>query len=445
MGARLGGLPVVVVGLGVMGASVLWGLAREGVRAVGIDALPLGHTAGGSHGGSRLLRRLHWEGPHYPAAADRSRDLFEELERESGRRLLKESPQVVIGPADGSLVGRTLAVARRCGTPCERLTAPAARREFPGLRIDDHETVLLDPRAAIAHPEHAVRAMIECAVALGAEVVVGAVAGVAPVRADGAEAVRVTLADGMVEARAVVVATGSGLGLDGPVPAVPGIESRRAVQAWFRPALVPPADRAGGAPAGGAAPGSTGGPWPAVVRQVGARRFWSLPDVEGRGVKVGGPSTAVTPAGQGAPAPGVLPEQLGAVEETVRDWFPGLTPSAVDASTAFDGYTRDADFVVGPLPGAPSVVVCGGLSGHGFTHAPVLGAVVAARLAASATGSSPRTARPLVPHDDLRALDEVVTEHFSPRRLALHDSASPVAAGATRSHAGPVSLEDPDA
>jgi sarcosine oxidase len=399
MVGRRVGPPVVVVGLGVMGASVLWALAREGVPAVGVDGLPPGHDGGGSHGGSRLVRRLHWEGAHYPAAAARAQGLYRELERESGDSLLETCPQLVVGPSGGPLVARTAAIAVRTGTPHDHLSARDARREHPGLRVDDHETVLRDPDATVVRPERAVRAMVECALALGAETVHGRVTAVV-----GPGGVPCVTLDGVaLEARAVVVATGSALGTDGPVAAVPGVEPRRAVQAWFRTA---PEHQ----------PLVVGAAWPAVVRQVGPRRFWSLPDVDGRGVKVGGPS---------APSPErpatVDTAQLRAVEDVVGDWFPGLVPHAVAASTASDGYAPDAGFVVGPSAVHPEVVVCGGLSGHGFSHAPVLGAVVAARLAASSTTAA---GRPLVPHDELAAFDRVVADRFSPDRPALHRAAA---------------------
>ena len=39
--------------------------------------------------------------------------------------------------------------------------------------------------------------------------------------------------------------------------------------------------------------------------------------------------------------------------------------------------TPDAHFVVGPLPGVPTVTVLGGFSDHGFKFAPVMGDVAA--------------------------------------------------------------------
>ncbi|NKY40622.1 FAD-dependent oxidoreductase, partial [Cellulomonas septica] len=135
---------VVVVGLGVAGATTLWSLARAGLRAVGVEQHQPGHVHGGSHGGTRLFRRLHWEGPHYPALADRSRARYRELEAESGTTLLSPCAHAVVGPDDGPLVGRTRDVAQRCGTPVEVLRSRAAARAVPHLALRTDDTVLLD-------------------------------------------------------------------------------------------------------------------------------------------------------------------------------------------------------------------------------------------------------------------------------------------------------------
>lgn len=45
-----------VVGVGSVGAMVLWQLAQRGVQAVGYDAYAPGHDRGAAGGESRILR-----------------------------------------------------------------------------------------------------------------------------------------------------------------------------------------------------------------------------------------------------------------------------------------------------------------------------------------------------------------------------------------------------
>jgi len=345
---------VVVVGLGVAGATTLWSLARAGVRAVGVEQHEPGHHHGGSHGGTRLFRRLHWEGEHYPALADRSRARYRELEQESGRTLLTPCRHAVVGPDDGPLVRRTVDVAQACGTSVEVLRARAAVRAVPHLALGPDDTVVLDHDAAVVDPEATVRAAVGCARDRGAEVLTGRVAREV---VDGAGEVRVVLDDRVLRARRVVLATGAWLepGLGAP--------ARRAVQAWFRPV----------------APDAGADGWPAFVREVDGGRFWGLPDVDGRGVKVGGSARALDTEGLGAGRAGpVTRGEVAPVAGFVRTYAPALVPEPVDVRACVDGYTDDRDFLVGRVPGTASLLVCGGLSGHGFTHAGALGELTAA-------------------------------------------------------------------
>lgn len=50
---------VVVVGLGVMGSSALWQLAKRGQNCLGIEQFSLPHSLGSSHGGTRIIRSLY--------------------------------------------------------------------------------------------------------------------------------------------------------------------------------------------------------------------------------------------------------------------------------------------------------------------------------------------------------------------------------------------------
>ncbi|MFC4616683.1 FAD-dependent oxidoreductase [Cellulomonas algicola] len=405
---------VVVVGLGVAGATTLWSLARAGLRAVGVEQHEPGHVHGGSHGGTRLFRRLHWEGAHYPALADRSLARYRDLEAESGTTLLTPCAHAVVGPGDGPLVGRTRAVAQRCGTSVQVLRSRAAARAVPHLALRTDDTVLLDRAAAVVRPEATVRAAVACAAARGAQVLVGRV--VREVR-DGADGVVVVLDDRVLRARRVVLATGAWLAT-GEAARVVGAPARRVVQAWFRP--VHAVDRrAPGDPArvGTSVDAPPGSIWPAFVRQVGGDRFWGLPDVDGRGVKIGGSSRLLDPDRLGAGRAGPpSPDETTPVLDFVRTWVPALAPDPVAASACVDAYTSDGDFLVGRVPGTLRLVVCGGFSGHGFTHAAAVGDLVAALCGPG--GTSAADVELLRPHDPARTARAPRTDHVPVQRPA---------------------------
>ena len=106
---------VTVVGLGIMGSCTLWQLAARRVRAVGCERFTPPHNRGASHGHSRMLRRLQFEGDQYVALADRAYELWRQLQRETGRPLFTRTGLLIIGPGDSQLIRGARESAERCG------------------------------------------------------------------------------------------------------------------------------------------------------------------------------------------------------------------------------------------------------------------------------------------------------------------------------------------
>src|SRR3954463_11098153 len=79
---------VIVVGLGAMGSATAQHLARRGRRVLGLEQFARGHTRGSSHGESRIIREIYFEHPLYVPIVRRAYELWHELEREVGERLL---------------------------------------------------------------------------------------------------------------------------------------------------------------------------------------------------------------------------------------------------------------------------------------------------------------------------------------------------------------------
>ena len=56
---------VVVAGLGGFGSSTAAHLARRGLRTLGLDPRPGAHAEGASHGETRIVRQVYFEGAAY--------------------------------------------------------------------------------------------------------------------------------------------------------------------------------------------------------------------------------------------------------------------------------------------------------------------------------------------------------------------------------------------
>lgn len=370
---------VVVVGLGAVGACAAWQAARRGARVLAVDPHPPGHRHGSSHGGSRIHRLALFEGAEHVPLARRSRRLVDELAAAGDAAdLFVRSGGLVVGPPGSARVQRAQAVLAAADEPHEVWDAARLAARYPALDTADpadaEDVAVWEPGAGVLRPERVVVAAAAAATRCGAELALGErCEAVEP----GGAGVRVRTTAGLVRAGALVLAGGAWLprmlveaGL--LAPGSPRVRVQRSVLAWFP-----------------ARPGTPSARWrapalPVLVRETAdGIAGWGIGDVDGRGVKVG------VLGGQG-PAAGkrwldraednaapVLAAEGRAAAAVVARLLPGLTPSPSELAACMDAYTADRRVLLGPVAGWPGVVVCGGLSGHGFKHAPALGEAAA--------------------------------------------------------------------
>lgn len=159
----------IVVGLGAMGSATLFHLAQRGLRVIGLEQFSAGHALGSSHGDSRIIRETYFEHPLYVPLVQRAHDLWRELERSSGKSLMKITGGLMIGSPDGMVVAGTLRSAHEHDLPHEVLTPAVVQGKFPAFRLAPDLVAVLDPRAGYLDPEACNAAHLEGARAAGAE------------------------------------------------------------------------------------------------------------------------------------------------------------------------------------------------------------------------------------------------------------------------------------
>ncbi|HEY3214973.1 MAG TPA: N-methyl-L-tryptophan oxidase [Candidatus Eisenbacteria bacterium] len=160
---------VAIVGLGAMGGAAAFHLARRGTRVLGLDRFAPPHALGSSHGETRIIREAYFEDPRYVPIVQRAYELWRELEKVAGERLLIETGGLMVGPPDGVVVGGAKASADTHRLPYEWLEAAALRRRFPALTPDDDTVAVWEPRAGALFPEACVRAHLALAADFGAD------------------------------------------------------------------------------------------------------------------------------------------------------------------------------------------------------------------------------------------------------------------------------------
>jgi sarcosine oxidase len=349
---------VAVIGTGTMGSMTLWRLARAGIPAIGFEQYTLGHDRSGAGGESRIFRVAYREGPQYVPLLLRARDLWRELEAETGRGLLTVTGGLAIGDAGSAGIGSVIACAERFSLPHEVLDAGAMAARYPQHRLLPGEIGVLDRLAGVIRPEFAVLAAARRAQELGATI--HERTRVTAVESGG-DGVTVHTGGGDYRVRHAVVAAGPWTARFAPWLA-PRITPRRVVMTWQMakdPADYHPAR------------------FPVCIRDSDGVHISAFPTLDGGSVK-----TAVSASFSDLDDPDDLdrnvdPGLLTVVTDAVARFLPGLVPGPIRVAAYMDGYTPDGHAVVGQLPGADGVLVLGGFSGHGFKFAPAIGAAAA--------------------------------------------------------------------
>jgi sarcosine oxidase len=349
---------VVVVGLGATGAAALRELARRGFRVAGIEQFTPGHDRGSSHGETRIIRLGYFEHPSYVPLLRRSYELWRELEADSGRRLMRTTGIVEVGPPHGPLIAGTLAASREHGLPHTVLDSAELMQQFPAFHVPNEYVGVFQPDGGFVAAEASIEALLELARNTNAEIRTGV--RVNTIEPNG-QGVRIATSTGEIEARAVIVAAGSWVSA-----LIPGLyeylRSTREVMAWFNPRdpgpLMP-------------------GRLPVFILESRHGLHYGFPVTSTGTIKIAKHhhrDETVYPDDPRRPV-GDLDEAL--IRAAVAEHIPAANGALVSAKTCMYTVSPDHDFVVDRLPGAENIIVASPCSGHGFKFAPVMGEILA--------------------------------------------------------------------
>ncbi|MCG7393489.1 N-methyl-L-tryptophan oxidase [Microvirga sp. ACRRW] len=362
---------VAVIGLGAMGAAALYQLAKRGVKAVGIDRFSPPHDQGSTHGETRITRQAIGEGAVYVPLALRSNEIWEELEAETGERLLTRNGCLIVeavnsvsnGVVRAAFLDRTKQAAKAYGIPHDMLDAAEIRRRYPQFTPREDEIGYFEPGGGYLNPERCVGVQLERARALGAAAELGTrVLSVSP---DG-NGVRIITDRGELLAGQVIVSAGAW------APSLLGepfkrlLTPSRQVMHWFE---VDP---------------DYAEHWsksPVFIWSHGPSPndfFYGFPSLSG--------TNAIKTAGEQYDAfvhpdeieRAVTPAESDAMRaEHLSGRVQGLRRQALRAATCLYTMTSDSNFLIDRHPESDRILVVSPCSGHGFKHSAAIGEVAA--------------------------------------------------------------------
>ncbi|MCI0700994.1 MAG: N-methyl-L-tryptophan oxidase, partial [Planctomycetia bacterium] len=333
-------------------------LARRGRRVLGLEQFELVHARGSSHGHTRIIRTAYAEHPGYVPLVKRAFEKWYDLEQFSGKHLLTECPCLNAGPPGSEHVEGVRASVREHKLVAEELTGDEINRQFPAFRFPVDYSGVLEQAAGFLYVEECVRAHIDSALSLGAEIHAEEAVREWKVVGDGVE---VTTDKGTYRAAKFIVTAGAWatkLLADIGVP----LTVMRQTLLWFDPherAVFFRRDR-----------------FPIFIVDVPGKPFYGVPTIDRRGVKVA--------RHYGAPE---LPNPDGVKWEIADADVAAIRPLLDTYLSGLGAFTKgqvcmytvspDKHFVIDVHPRFPQVSVACGFSGHGFKFAPTVGEILA--------------------------------------------------------------------
>jgi len=160
----------IVVGVGGMGSAACYQLARRGQRVLGLERFDIPHDLGSSHGYTRIIRLAYYEHPSYVMLLKRAYELWDDMERRSGKKLLYKTGSIDAGPADSWVFKGSLRSCVEHDLPHEVLTGIELTERFPGYRLPQDLMAVYQPDGGFLLPEKATVAFVQAAQGLGAEI-----------------------------------------------------------------------------------------------------------------------------------------------------------------------------------------------------------------------------------------------------------------------------------
>ena len=359
---------IVVIGAGAFGAWTSHHLANAGARVTLVDAYGPGHSRSSSGDESRILRCGYGRDEIYSRFARRSRELWRELEarhHDSGLPLWHQCGMLWTSTTEDPYLAQTVATLEAGKYGVERLDRSALRSRYPQLEPQDVGRAMLEPDAGVLMARRSIQALVADLSSRGVRVVRQRAA--TPPAHGSMTSIRLT-DETRLAADRFVFACGAWLPGLFPELLARKITPTRQVVMYF------------GTPAGDER--FTAAHMPAWI-DFGTGMY-TIPDLEGRGVKVGIDNHGV----RFDPDSGDRTIDAPSVE-TARAWLRRRIPALADAPLVESRVcqyenTSNGDFLIDRHPDHANVWIAGGGSGHGFKHGPAVGEYVTRLLTTNA-------------------------------------------------------------
>ncbi|MBO6536220.1 MAG: N-methyl-L-tryptophan oxidase [Balneolaceae bacterium] len=350
-----------VIGLGSMGASALYHLAKAGLNVVGIERFGIVHDSGSHSGQTRLIRKAYFEDERYIPLLESAYNGWKEIEQTSGNTIYTESGLAYFGESDHPIVQGVYQAANSHRLP---FRACSNREKAPFALPDSFES-RVEIEAGFLRADIAIKSFVEAAKKTGAQVFQNETVRAINYRED---IVEVETDKRIIRAGKAVICAGSYIS-----ELIPEMKNRvqvsRQMIGWVKPKTNDLE----------------------MFEQMSA---WVIADKTIPGIYYGFPMLDdVTHPMHGqlkfahhTIADSIHPTELhqydpeteeAKLRRILEQFLPELADQPISLNTCMYTNTNDEQFILDYLPDSGNkIVLAAGFSGHGFKFAPVIGEIV---------------------------------------------------------------------
>jgi len=348
----------IVIGVGGMGSSTLYNLAKRGRRVLGLEQFDIPHAEGSSHGVNRIIRLAYYEHPSYVPLLRRAYELWSEIESVTGEQLLYKTGSIDTAPSGHEVFEGSLESCLLHDIPHRVLNHVQINDQFPGYQLPPGHMGLLQEDGGFVLSERSIVAYANAAMSAGAEIHAREIVlGWEPDQGG----VRVFTDRGEYTAERLVITAGAWTA--GMIPILEDLAvPERQVLAWLQPL-----------------DGSLYTPevFPVFNAYFDEGRYYGFPVFGIPGFKVGRYHHLEEVIDPDSEIKTVTGEDEAVLRSAVERYFPKANGTTMTLKTCMFTNTPDEHFIVDLLPGNTQVAVAAGFSGHGFKFASVIGEILA--------------------------------------------------------------------
>lgn len=337
----------IVIGVGGMGSSACYHLARQKQKVLGIEQFGIAHDRGSSHGETRLIRKAYFEHPNYVPLLKRSYKLWEDLNDSAGVSLLNKTGLVIYGPKQGHILTGTRKSAKEHSLPIENVSS----RKFPQFTPPKSFEGVYEQDGGYLAVEKCVEAHIDGAKKSGADLRFNE--KVCGWKADNSGVTVETDSDRYF-AKKLILTAGPWSGTILADLRLP-LKVHRVPLFWFRSQASLDICFAFDLPYG-------------FIYGFPKRDGFVKIALHKPGSEVSDPTTVDRSVDSDAVEP---------IARAIRECLPEVDPTPVKSTVCMYTMTPDEHFIVDTHPKYPNVILAAGFSGHGFKFSSVIGEILA--------------------------------------------------------------------